>query len=72
MYKTWNSSHNRKEVLNIIQSLNTYKKIFVELQLNEKNLFSIREEIKLLNSLCEHECIREDIKLKLAEFFRLD
>jgi hypothetical protein len=30
------------------------------------------EEIKLLNSLCEHECIREDIKLKLAEFFRLD
>lgn len=70
MYKTWNSSHNRKEVLNIIQSLNTYKNIFVELQ--HESLVSIREEIKLLNSLCEHECIREDIKLKLAEFFRLD
>lgn len=70
MYKTWNSTHNRKEVLNIIQSLNTYKNIFVELQ--HESLVSIREEIKLLNSLCEHECIREDIKLKLAEFFRLD
>jgi hypothetical protein len=72
MYKTWNSIYNRKEVLDIIQSLKIYRKIFAEFKENKIIPLSIREEIKLLESLCEHECIREDIKLKLAEFFSLD
>ena len=72
MYKTWSSSQNRSEILKIIESLKKYKNIFSEIILENSSLAIrvVEEEIKLLDSLCEHECVREEIKSKLAGLFK--
>jgi hypothetical protein len=65
MYKTWNENHNMKIVNDIIEylegNINKFK-VYVE-------LFS--EEFTILKQLCEHECIREEIKIKLIKFFNI-
>jgi hypothetical protein len=71
MYKTWSSNQNRCEILKIIESLKKYKNIFSEIILENSTLaIRVVEEIKLLDSLCEHECIKEEIKSKLVGLFK--
>lgn len=58
MYKTWNSPENRK-IINII--MDNFE--FPILKANSS------EEIKILNELCDHECIHEEMKFKINLIF---
>jgi hypothetical protein len=65
MYKTWNNEENRNIIIEINSHLVKNKNEFI---LCEK-LGKCKEEFQLLESLCEHECIREKIKENLKILF---
>jgi len=67
MYKTWNSLKNTNIIIEI---LNTVMNIRNKNKLNEyKNEDNIRKEFNLIEGLCDHECIREEIRKKLKVVF---
>ena len=68
MYKTWNSMKNRNIILDILNGLILNKNIFDLIFSNRNN--AISQELEVIESLCDHECIREEIKIKLREVFR--
>jgi hypothetical protein len=57
MYKTWNNPENRKILNKILDNFPMIKDD------------SSNEEIKILNDLCDHECIHQDMKYKLNLIF---
>ncbi len=67
MYKTWNSIKNRNIILDIFNGLIVNENIF-ELIFSNSNK-AISQELEVIESLCDHECIREEIKIKLREVF---
>lgn len=61
MYKTYFNEKNLQTALKVIRLLITNKNKLIEL--------SVKNEYLILYELCEHECIREEIKTKLKQLF---
>ncbi len=68
MYKTWNSLKNTNIILEI---LNTIIEIRNKNSLNRHmNDDKITKEFQIIEGLCDHECIRQEIRHKLKTVFR--
>jgi hypothetical protein len=66
MYKTWNHKKNRDQIIKIFKNVEAD---FADI-INCSNLSSqTEEEIKVLESLCEHECIQKEVQNMLKTFF---
>lgn len=67
MYKTWNSTKNREIVIDILNRFVGNRNEINTMIMNEDGM--IRKEIDILQGLCDHECIREEIRIKLKDVF---
>jgi hypothetical protein len=66
MYKTWNSSKNTNIVIEILNGLfDTWNKIHISQDADD----SIAKEFAIIEGLCDHECIRDEIRNKLKNIF---
>ena len=66
MYKSWSWEENQKSLIQIVNLLT---------KSNIRILFSHKEnqeELALLRTLCDHCCIREEIKRSLRQIFKIN
>jgi hypothetical protein len=62
MYKSWNNEKFRILIISMIKFLQNSDKF--------KQINSTCNESKVLKSLCDHECIREDVQNQLKLLFK--
>jgi hypothetical protein len=62
MYKSWNNENFRKLIISII--------IFLQNSSKFKKINSSYNESNILKSLCDHECIREEVQNELKLLFK--
>lgn len=70
MYKTWYNEKIRNRVIEMIKLI---RGDLIEMNLNKNEMCALKcdlkKEIDLLESLCDHICIREEIKKELRLIF---
>lgn len=66
MYKTWYESENRELVGRMIDLLLKSTTSLKELLSNPKYL----KENSILKELCDHECVRDEMKLVLNKIYK--
>ena len=67
MYKTWANTKIREHVIKCIRM--TGKCLGANIAV-ESNSIEVKKEMQLLESLCDHICIRDEIKTELRGVFQ--